>query len=299
MDVPSNEAEQGSSQSPSIMDGISAHLGGGSEPTESTPITVEAVDTVVTTETPTEQAEAAPEEPAQEEATSRFQQRIDELTKREAETRHQNEQLQLLIASNPQLRAAYEQQLMGQQQAYQPNVNADVWYNQNQQQEGNYLPDWDPHDPDVVRQHGNALFAEMLAPLQQQIQQINQFYQQQQQVAVQQQRQTVVNDFDEYAYNELPSARENKAHFAVYNECIKDAVATLQATGGQLTLEDYKVAARVAAVEAKKLIGGFTPALQAQEVKKPFVESGANLVAPRSDEPNDTLGLINAHLNKH
>lgn len=320
----SPSVEDAGSQNFSVQDSINAHLSGGQ--------TQEAT-TQPETSQPTEgepQTEGQPEEPQ-----GRAEQRIQDLIKQNTELQQRAaiaDQLQMFIASNPQARAAYEQAInqgYSQEQAQQIATNQQPqqqsqgrWYG-DIPQDRSTLPDWDPYDDNVVREHAKVLIhdivADMMAPVLQQISPMQQFVQQQQMQQVQAENQKLVSGLDEMLYQEIPEAKTvGSLEFAVANQLYIEEMrgvepeyqqalqnyAYLNPQQKQMVQDRFQKCVKDAASKAKQLLGQRAPqgqglpAPQPAAVQRPFAEGGTNLVPPRGNEPVDLTGMISAHLNR-
>lgn len=294
---------QGSDQSPTLLESINAHLSG-----ETTPTTEEQKPAnVPTSETPQEQPQEDPQEvqPEAQEPRSRAEERINEVNQKFYEAQRKAEQLELFIASNPQARAAYEAAIYGQQMSQQPQI----------QTSGNdELPEWDPHDPDVVEKYAEKLFEQKYGS---KIQQFEQFLENQKQQAIQTQRQNLIGSVDETLFTELPSAKENDVHFAVANHFLQQEVASfpqeyqyamanfaaLHPQDQGMVVQALQQAAKKASEKAKQelKLGQAAPVAAPPQSNPPkvFSEGATNLVQPRpAGEPTDLNGMIQAHLSR-
>lgn len=313
--------EQGSSESPSLeapqeVNPFDAHLAGGGVTEEAQP---QATDTTT---------EEAIQPEVEQEPQGRAEQRIQELIRQNSELNQRAQmadQLQMFIASNPQARAAYEQAIgqgatpeQAQQAAAQTQQTQQTgkWYG-DVAQDPTAVPEWDPFDENVVREHAKVLIHDMvqdaLAPLMQQFQPVTSYVEQLQQQQVQAEVQSTLSSVQEAIYAEIPSAKDNQAHFTLTKGKLLEQIQTLPQQYQQaiydyeyLNPQDRQIVGQVltqcvkqASQQAKELINLLGPAQQqanAQEVPKPFAEGGTNLVAPRPNEPGNPFL---AHINRH
>jgi len=271
------EVSQGSEQSPSILDGINSHLSGDGAQPETPVETTEAVEA----ETP----ETVEEEPA------RADERITQLVQEREQERRQREQLELMIAANPQMRAEYERLVYGQQVEQPPQ-----------------LPDWDPYDPEVIEAHKKAMKEELM----QEFAPFIQFVQAQQQSQLEARKQEVVGHIDNLVFQEYPEAKENPLAFKVVNQNLIDELAKLPPEIQQarqyfpqlnpqqqaIVKNAMEQAARNAVAQAKLDLQGFQQAPAPAPPPKVFSEGGTNLVQQKANEPTDVNSMILAHLNK-
>lgn len=327
---------QGSDQSPStVQDAIVQHLNGGAS-TADNQGNGQPLDAGQTGAPAGDQGQQPGD--AQQDASNppqgRAEDRINELTSRNNELQRAYDAMQVFVASNPEIRNAYVQafnpnaaqqfpQQAAMQQQGQPS-GPDFPHFQVTDQERQSLPEWEPYDQDVVRQHAKVMMKEMLgemmgptlAPLahalvqmQQQVVPTVQSIAQEREAAVQQQ---AVSHLDGVIFNEIPSAKDNDAHFAVANQALSQELAMLQQQTAQQygrppSMPEIEEAAKKAAAKAKTWINSFTSQQQttqvangyAQTAQPMFAEGATNLVQSRPNGAGTSQDAILAHLNRN
>lgn len=319
---------QGSPESPSVVDDITAHINGSNS--------AEGGNTPESQPAPEASQEGQQPEP-QEEPRSRSEERIQQLLAEKQAAEQRAMQLEMFIVSNPKARAAYDEAI---HQGFTPEQAAQIATQQPQGQQyqqpqgetqkpwygdvlpADQLPAWDPYDEDVTREHAKVLINDMvearvqqaIAPIMQQLQQVVPFVGTLQQQHLTQERNSMITSLDQALFDAVPSAKENQAHFAIANQGVVEGISQLPPeyqnairNFDRLHPQDKATVNQVlntvviphAVKRTNELLGQLAPSQPHQSVPKPFAEGGTNLVQARpANEGTDINSMIMAHMSK-